>query len=277
MAKKESGKFVTGLIVGVVLVFVLIVGISLLVGLGSNGKSIFSFFGQNKVAVIDILGEIAPGGGGLLTGGMNLDQIISDLEEVENNPEYDGVLIKIDSPGGTVVGSRSIVETIKSMKKPSVCWLGDTAASGAYWIASACNTIIADPLTITGSIGATASYLQYTGFFEKYGISYQQIVSGEYKDSGSPYRNLTTIEKEKLQYIVDESFKFFLEDVTANRHLTKDQIEKVKTGDIFLAKDALELGLVDKLGTLKDARDLFKQILKKEPVFVPLKHQASLF
>src|SRR3989344_41623 len=199
MAKKESNKFVIGLAVGIVLISVFFIGIFLLAGLNTGGKSIFSFFGQNKVAVIDIIGEIAPGGGGFLTGGMNLDQIISDLEEVENNPIYDGVLIKIDSPGGTVVGSRSVVETLKSMKKPSVCWLGDTAASGAYWIASACQTIIADPLTITGSIGATASYLQYTGFFEKYGISYQQIVSGEYKDTGSPYKNLTEEEKTKLQ------------------------------------------------------------------------------
>ncbi len=273
MAKQNQNSFGMGIIVGAV-------GIFILLGIMYSSSGYFlnlPFLKPNKVAVIDILGEIAPGGGGLLTGGMNLDQIVSDLETVEQDPLYAGVLIKIDSPGGTVVGSRSIVETIKSMTKPSVCWLGDTAASGAYWIASACDTIVADPLTITGSIGATASYLEYTGFFEKYGIGYQQIVSGEFKDSGSPYRNLTTTEREKLQYIVDESFKYFLEDVAANRVLTPEQIEKVRTGDIFLAKDAIELGLVDKLGTLKDARNLFKNILGSEPVFVPLRSQQSLF
>ncbi len=214
---------------------------------------------DDSVALIDVKGPISAASSALETS-VTPDSIINIINEVELNPKIKGAIFRINSPGGSVVASRLIMLAVKNMKKPSVCLMEDVAASGAYWIASACDVIVSDPLSITGSVGVTASYLEYSGLFEKYGIGYERIVSGESKDSGTPYRNATEDEKGKLQYIVDETFKYFLEDVVVTRGLTDNQVEEIKTGDIFLGKDALELGLVDQLGSLQDAQKIMMDL-----------------
>ena len=138
--------------------------------------------------------------------------------------------------------------------------LGDIAASGAYWIASSCDYIVSDSLSLTGSIGVTASYLEYTGFMEKYGIKYEQFTSGENKEAGSPFSNLSEGNRDKMQKLVDDTFQYFLDDVVASRGLTEEQIEAVKQADIFLGKDALELNLVDELGGLKEAKTALERL-----------------
>ena len=160
--------------------------------------------------------------------------------------------------------SREIAYAVKSMEKPTLCWMGDIAASGAYWIASSCDHVMADPLSMTGSIGVTASYLEFSELFEKYGVTYEQITSGESKDIGSPFRNMTAEEREKFEYLTDEIFNYFLNDVIANRGLSETQVEQIKSGYIFLGKDAIDLGLVDSLGTMQDAKDRAKTLAGAE-------------
>ena len=246
-----------GKIVLAVVIVIFVIGLfgSLLVafsGVSSEGSNFFSLFGRGKVAVIDVKGEIVPSTG-FLTGGVSPDSILPLLDEVESG-NYVGALIKIDSPGGTVVTSKSIAQAVKDMNKPTVCLLGDIAASGAYWIASSCDYIVSDSLSLTGSIGVTASYLEYTGFMEKYGIKYEQFTSGENKEVGSPFSNLSEENRDKMQKLVDDTFKYFLDDVVASRGLTEEQIEAVKQADIFIGRDALELNLVDELGGIKEAK-----------------------
>jgi protease-4 len=262
---KNQGRFILGLLVGAAIVFVF-VGLFSVVSFGST------------IAVIRIKGTISSSPSFLLETTTPQD-ILSLIRRVEDDPSIRGVLFEIDSPGGSVVASREMAYGIKSMKKPKVCWMGDIAASGAYWVASACDHIMADPLTLTGSIGATASYLEFSELFEKYGITYEQITSGESKDVGTPFRNLTEEEREKLQYIIDEIFSYFLNDVKESRGLTEEQIEKISSGDVFLAKDAVELGLIDSLGTVQDAKDKAKEIAGIEYAeFVELKSGGlSLF
>jgi protease-4 len=262
---KNQGKFVLGLLVGAAIIIVF-VGLFSVVSFGST------------IAVIRIKGTISSSPSFLFETTTPHD-ILSLIKRVEEDPNIRGVLFEIDSSGGSVVASREMAYGIKGMEKPTLCWMGDIAASGAYWVASACDHIMADPLTLTGSIGATASYLEFSELFEKYGITYEQLTSGERKDIGTPFRNLTEEEREKLQYIIDEIFSYFLEDVRLNRGLTEEQVEQISSGDVFLAKDAVEMGLIDSLGTIQDAKDKAKEIAGIEYAeFVELKSKGlSLF
>ncbi|HDD46182.1 MAG TPA: signal peptide peptidase SppA [Candidatus Aenigmarchaeota archaeon] len=235
-------------------------------------------FSMEKIAVIDISGVIASRPL-LFEDTTTPDDIMPLLERVNKDFTIKGVLFRINSPGGSVVPSRAIARMVKDVKKPKVCWLDDIATSGAYWIASGCDKIIADPLTITGSIGVSASYLEFSRLFEKYGIKYERIVSGEKKDIGSPYRNITTEERMKMEYIVREIFNYFLSDIARNRHLSAEQVEKIKDGSIFLGKDALEIGLVDMVGSYEDAKEVARDISNAHAAsFIELKKKEfSLF
>ena len=211
----------------------------------------------DKIAIVRIKGTITSSSS-LFEETVSPEEIFPILESIEEDPSIKGVLIEINSPGGSVVASREIAMAVRDMDKPTVCWLGDLAASGAYWIASSCDTIVADPLTLTGSIGVTASYLQFSGTMEKYGVTYERFVSGEYKDTGSPFRNLTEKEEEGMMRLVNETFEYFLDDVRDNRGLSNEVVESIKSGGMYLGKDAVRIGLVDELGTWKDAKELAK-------------------
>jgi len=234
------------------LVPVIVLVVSLLVGVALISMS-GSFYG-GKIAVLRIKGTITSSSS-ILEQTVSPEAIFPLIDKIESDPSIKGALIEIDSPGGSVVASREIAMAVRDMKKPTVCWMGDIAASGAYWIASTCDTIIADPLTLTGSVGVTASYLQFVGTMEKYGVGYERFVSGENKDAGSPFRNLTDEERQGMSRLVNETFSFFLEDVRGNRQLSDSEIDVIKSGDVFLGKDAINLGLVDELGTWQDAKN----------------------
>lgn len=262
---RNQGKFVLGVLVGAAIIIV-VAGMLSLVSFGS------------KIAVIPIRGVITSSPS-FLAESTTPDDVLSMIRNVQEDRSVRGVLFEIDSPGGSVVASREMAHAVKNLDKPKVCWLGDMATSGAYWIASACDHVMADPLSLTGSIGATASYIELSKLFEKYGITYEQITSGERKDMGSPFRNLTKEERKKLQYMVDEIFKYFLDEIKESRHLSEEQVEKISTGDVFLGKDAINLGLVDSLGTIQDAKEKIKEIAGLKHVeFVELKPKGlSLF
>ncbi len=235
--------FLLGLLAGAIIA-VLVMGVAL-VSMGNPYGS--------KIAVVRITGTISSSPS-LLEETVSPSDVIPILESIDADPSVRGVLFEINSPGGSVVASRELSMAVRDMRKPTVCWMGDLAASGAYWIASACDTIVADPLTLTGSIGVTASYLQFVGTMEKYGVEYKRFVSGEAKDAGSPFRNMTADEERAMMAMVNETFRYFLEDVAGNRHLNESSIEAVRDGSLFLGKDAIGLMLVDMLGTWKDAK-----------------------
>ncbi|MEM5871711.1 MAG: signal peptide peptidase SppA [Candidatus Aenigmatarchaeota archaeon] len=262
--KKGDWKFFVGILIGAVLIIIFFVGL-----IFSENHPF-----ANKIAVINIRGVISSSPE-ILSETFTTEDAFHMLKKVEEDPNIKGVLFVIDSPGGSVVASREIAYAVRDLNKPKLCWLGDIAASGAYWIASSCDHIMADPLTITGSIGVTASYLEFSKLFEKYGITYEQITSGERKDIGSPFRNLTEEERRKLQYITEEIFSYFINDIKKRRNLTEEQVNELSKGDVYLAKDAINLGLVDSLGTLKDAKEKIKKMCHVEKVeFIPIEKKS---
>jgi protease-4 len=232
--------------------------------------SIFSGSTGN-VAVIKIEGEIVSGESDIfLTGAAASDTIINQIADAKNNPEVEAVIFDINSPGGGIVATKEILTAVKSINKTKVCLLRETAASGAYWIASACDRIIANEFTITGSIGVTGGYLEFSKLMEKYGISYVRLVSGEKKDMGTPYREPTAEELAQLNAVIKEIHESFVADVAQNRNLPVKKVADIADGSIFTGKQAIELGLVDMLGGKQEAVNSAAELanLSETKVFV---------
>ena len=223
---------------------------------------------EDKIAVIEINGPITSGGFKipLQRTGASSETLIKFLEQAEESKEIKAVLLDINSPGGTVVASREVAEKVKSLKKPVVAFINEIGTSGAYWIASAADKIVADPLSITGSIGVIASYLEFADLMEKYGVTYEQLISGKYKDLGSPFKKLTPEEHRLIQKKIDKIHEAFIREVAANRKLPVQDVEKIATGEYFLGEEAKELQLVDEVGTRDLALNITKQLIGVQKV-----------
>jgi len=246
MQKEEDGSKYNKWFIGFLIVFII-----LLVVLAFTSKSSFK---NGNVAVIKINGEIGFGKGTVFGSSVtDADDIIGFIDDADKSSEIKAILFEIDSPGGSAVASQEIVQKIQQTKKPTFAVIRETGASGAYWIASATKHITASPMSITGSVGVVASYLEFGGLLDNYNISYQRIVSGNDKDIGTPFREPTREEKDIFQTAVDSIKQIFLDDVTKSRKLTPDQVVIVKTARFFTGAQAKELNLVDDLGTKADA------------------------
>ena len=185
--------------------------------------------------------------------------ILNYIDLAQRNPNIKGVLLEINSPGGTVVASKEIADKVKQMNKPVVSYIREIGTSGAYWIASSSNVIVADPLSITGSIGVIGSYLEFSQLLEKYGVTYQRLVSGSYKDTGSPFKELTEEEKKILQSKIDLIHLKFVADVSKNRNLPIEKVKELSTGMFYLGAEAKYYGLIDELGNEETAINILKE------------------
>lgn len=228
------------------------------------------------VAVIPIIGPIiGSDSSSFHSVGVTSSQVISQLEKASNDPSIEAVVLEINSPGGTPVASAEIVSAVKDMDKPVVAWIRETGASGAYWIASSADYIIAHDLSITGSIGVTSSYLEFNGFLDEYNITYNRQVVGQYKDMGSPLKHMTTLERYKNQKLLGTIYNYFVADVAANRNLSIADVKKLATGEVYLGLDAKDLGLVDQLGSKKELTAYLETIIKSPVDYVYYKKQSS--
>ncbi len=214
----------------------------------------------DKVAVIPIKGVITTGNSFIFETTISPNEVIDLLDKAEKDPSVKAIVIEIDSPGGTPVACAEIAEKIKKVNKPVVAWLGEVATSGAYWVASASDFIVAHPLTITGSIGAYTVIGDLSGLYEKLGINFTVVKSAEYKDIGSSYRPPTREEIEKFQYVVNKIHKEFVKEIAENRGLNESYTTKLANGLFYLGEDAKKLGLVDELGTREDAIEIAKKM-----------------
>ena len=193
----------------------------------------------------------------------NSQEVVEFIEKAGKNPNIKAIILEINSPGGSAVASEEIADAVKKTNKTTVAWIREAGASGAYWIASAADYIVANRVSITGSIGVIASYLEFPGLLDKYNITYQRLVSGKYKDIGSPYKEMTVEEKEIFQQNLDSIREYFVSEVAKNRNLNKKDVDKIANGLFYLGSQAKELGLVDELGG-KD--ELISYIERKEGI-----------
>ncbi len=238
---------------------------SLLIGLAA--ALFLSPVDTGNVAVIPIEGPITLSGGGLLSPGASADLIEQEIDKAASDPMVDAVVFEINSPGGSAVASDEIVRKIRALNKTTVAVIRESGASGAYWIASATDHIIANPLSITGSIGVTWSYLSFQGLLSDYNITYNRIVTGPDKDIGSPYRNLTADERALLEQKVNTVLDYFVADVARNRNLSVAKVRSLANGTIFLGTEAKAEGLVDQLGTMDTAKAYLEKRLNESIEF----------
>jgi len=220
---------------------------------------------SGNVALIPIEGEIV----GTNNGGILSQDVISSTDAVEliekagKNENIKAIILEIDSPGGSAVASEEIANAVKKTNKTTVAWIREVGASGAYWVASSADHIVANRASITGSIGVIGSYLEFPGFLERYNVTYRRLVAGKYKDIGSPYKEMTEEEKAIFQQTLDSIRDYFVSEVAKNRNLNKKDVDKVANGLFYLGAQAKELGLVDELGG-KD--EVISYIEKKEGI-----------
>jgi protease-4 len=197
-----------------------------------------------KVGVIPIEGIIGDAG-----------EIIDQINEFADSNGIRAVVLRIDTPGGSVAPSQEIYQAVRELrkKKKVVVSMGSVAASGGYLIAVAADRIVANPGTITGSISAVMHYANVEELLKKVGVRSSVIKSGKFKDIGSPVREMTAEERSLIQGIVDDIYDQFVRTVSENRKIPLSKIVQLADGRVFTGRQAKELGLIDDLGGLQDA------------------------
>ncbi len=230
-----------------------------------------TFNNANKISLISLTGMIADDSDNesifdFTTGG-SPSKALKLLKKALKDDKIKAVVLKINSPGGTVSMSQTLAKKVGQLVKKDklvVVSMGDIAASGGYYIASAANRIFAEPGTLTGSIGVIMDLMNFTGISQKLGISANVIKSGPYKDIGSPFRPMTPAEHNILQGIVDDSYNQFVQAVALGRNMPTDKVKLLANGSIYTGKQALQNHLIDEIGDCDDAIDYAQSYCQKK-------------
>jgi len=246
--KSRTGMFFFGVLTGCLVLFGAFAVVAILaVAAGSDATSELSLAGA-KVAVIPIEGEI-----------VESRETLDTLRKYADNHSVKAIVIRINSPGGAIAPSQEIYSGIRRMRnssgKPIVASLDSVAASGGFYIASACDEIVANPGSITGSIGVIMQWFDMKDLVSWAKLKPETITSGPMKDAGSPYRELTPAERQYFQAIVTQLHSQFVRDVATGRHgrIKYEEVARIADGRVFTGEEALKLKLVDELGSIDDA------------------------
>jgi len=223
--------------------------------------SVFSFapmdsgttFGDS-IVVIHLDGVIA-GTGSRVDGYITPEAMFDQLDRAAADSNVKAILVRVDSPGGTVAASQEIATEIARVDKPVVVSVGDVDASGAYMISSQADLIVASPTSTVGSIGVIAEIPNLAGLLEKVGVEFTVLTAGEFKDAGSPWRSITETETALIQEEIDFAYEEFIRIVAEGRELPESRVREMATGWAWSGAEAMEMGLVDELGTYNDALD----------------------
>ncbi|MDZ7289594.1 MAG: signal peptide peptidase SppA [candidate division KSB1 bacterium] len=216
----------------------------------------FAIHSGKRLGLVEIRGVI-----------LDSENVVKELERFESDASITAVVLRIDSPGGGVAASQEIYEAAKRVREKGkfvIASMGSVAASGGYYVACAADTIMANPGTTTGSIGVIMEMINATGLLEKIGVRFDVIKSGKYKDSGSPFRPMTEEDRKYFQTYVDNAYQQFIGVVAQERGIDKSQVQRYADGRVYTGQQALEIGLIDLLGTYQDALALAAKVTKIE-------------
>ncbi len=239
-----------------ILTVIIILGIAVLF-FGTLMAIVLTFFGPSsdlsfgqKIGIIPIQGPI-----------MQSQNIVSQMVKFRKNKAIKAIVLRIDSPGGGVGPSQEIYREVRRTIKTKrvIVSMGSLAASGGYYVAAGADKIVASPGTITGSIGVIMQFVQLKELLKKIGISMEVLKSGEFKDIGSPHREMSDEEKELIQELIIDIQDQFVEAVAEGRNLPVETVREIADGRVFSGAKAKELGLVDVLGNFQDAVNLAKK------------------
>jgi protease-4 len=206
------------------------------------------------VAVIRLNGVISGDpGDSFSTGGITPGLVENQLARAAADPDVKAVVLRINSPGGSVVASNQIYHMVKDFEKPVVVWMDEMAASGGYYIACGADYVVAHPDTLTGSIGVISQFINADDLLNEVGVDVIVITTGPHKDTGSLFRDMTEEEQAYWQSIIDEVYDEFVGVVAEGRDLPEATVRELADGSVYTGRQALELGLVDAVGLPEDA------------------------
>jgi protease IV len=263
--RRRRWPFVVGGLVALGLVGLAIVAIVLILAAGSPTAPVVydeeyvAGDGSDKIAVVPVEGEITSADDSL--GGtqptVTPEGLADALRQAGEDTSVAAVVLEVNSPGGGVTASdemhQSILDFKKNSGKPVVVSMGDTAASGGYYISTAADRIVANETTLTGSLGVIFQLNNFAEAADKYGIKQVVIKSGKYKDIGNAFREMKPEEREIFQSIVDDSYSEFVDVISEGRNIPKDTVREIADGRVYSGSQAKELGLVDSFGGLDEA------------------------
>jgi len=243
-----------------IILFLLFILFSFIVGIGvgliisrEDGFPI-----GERIAILEVQGVI-----------LDSQPYLDSLSKIKKDDGIKAIVLRIDSPGGAVGPSQEIYSEILKLreKKPVIATLGSVGASGGYYIACAAQKILANPGTITGSIGVIAQFVSYEQLLKWAKLDVEVIKSGEFKDVGSPFKKMTETEKQYMQQLIDNVYSQFKLAVSKARGIDSKEMDKIADGRIFTGEQAKNLKLIDELGTLSDAISLAGTLsgIKGEP------------
>lgn len=244
--------------------FLFLIVISLIVTLMQKNVTL-----GDKIALLRVEGPI-----------FDSKDTIDELKGYVKDSSIKAIVLRVDSPGGAVAPSQEIYEEVRKavVKKKIVVSMGSVAASGGYYIAAPASRIIANPGTLTGSIGVIMEIPNIEGLMSKIGVKTEVIKSGKHKDIASVFRGIGKEEREILQNVLDNVHDQFITAVAEGRRMLRDDIKKIADGRVFTGEQALKAGLVDELGNLEDAIKAAASLagIKGEPVVVTKKEKLSV-
>lgn len=242
---RQKHPILLGLFILTGIFFLFLGGISLLISsLISHGSKTDIFSSKEGVGVVELKGLI-----------VSPEQVLKHLTEFRKNTNVKSIVLRIESPGGAVGASQEIYQEVKrtSVVKPVIASMGSMGASGGYYAALGANTIIANPGTMTGSIGVIVKFPNLEGLFEKIGYKSEVIKSGPLKDVGASDRSMSEEERKLMQDLIDNVYGQFVKDIAAARDIPLDTVKELADGRIFSGEQALEVNLIDRLGNFTDA------------------------
>ncbi|MCX7877489.1 MAG: signal peptide peptidase SppA [Ignavibacteria bacterium] len=270
----SSSRWFWGIFLSIIFLGLVFVGISFLLLANTIKKGTYEFISTgsgDKIAIVEINDVI-----------ISSEKTVSQIKKFREDKSVKAIILRIDSPGGGVAASQEIYEEVRKTRESGkiiTTSMGSIAASGGYYIAVGSNLIIANPGTLTGSIGVIAQFISIKDLAEKLGISQTVIKSGNLKDAGNPFRNMNDSDKAYFQEVVDNTFSQFVEVVMKERKMEKDELMKYANGRVFTGLQAYEYKLIDSLGTFEDAVRITSQMagIEGEPKLIREKKKISIF
>jgi len=243
--KQRPVLIILAVALGMGVLFFLVLFLASLVSGGRSAKGITPLSGMDRVALVKIEGVL-----------ITADDAVTEINAYADEASIKAIIIRIDSPGGGVVASQEIYNAVLNARKAGkkvVISMGSVAASGGYYVAAAGDRIVANPGTLTGSIGVKMEFANLEKLLEKIGVKGMVVKAGEYKDMGSPFREMSAEEHRLLQAVIDDVHSQFIEAVAKGRNLPETEVRTIADGRIFTGRQALQLKLVDQLGDLDDS------------------------
>jgi protease-4 len=241
------------------------------VGLTDRDVDVTTGSGQ-KIAVVELKGEITAS-----------EEIVRQFRKYREDHAIKGILFRVDSPGGGVVASQEIYEEVRKTResgKPVVVSMGSLAASGGYYVSCGASRIVANPGTLTGSIGVISQFMNFDTLMRKVGVGVNTIKSGKFKDAGNPFRAMSGDDRAYFQRLMDEVHQQFIGVVEKERKLDHDSVVAYADGRVFTGAEAYAMKLVDSLGTYEDAVKITGRLagITGDPAVVKERRQGpSLF